>query len=119
MLSTGIDDDRCLMSAQTAMVGFIANDVNDTWNEHLQWRPFPIHTIPQENDHILLGPKSCARYNHAYKMYKKSKDYKALIKGSRSLFQNLEKHSGKEMKSLQSVHHLYETLRIENLQNKT
>ncbi|XP_031634120.1 prostatic acid phosphatase-like [Contarinia nasturtii] len=114
-----IDDERSLMSAETAMAAFSLTDVNNSSSVHLQWQPIPVHTIPQENDYILVGTKSCARYNHAYKMYKKSTEYKALMKKSKTLYQYLEKHSGKEMKNLQSVHNLYDTLRIENLQNKT
>lgn len=107
------------MSASAVVAGIFPPVNDQIWNENLLWRPIPIHTVPKEMDYILSRKKSCPRYNQAWKMYKKSAEYKNLAKRFRSTYQYLEKHSGKEIKNFQSAQILYDTLRIEYLRNKT
>ena len=48
------DFDRTLMSAYSNLAGLFPPNGSEVWNDNLQWQPIPVHTVPQDRDHVSL-----------------------------------------------------------------
>lgn len=78
-----------------------------------------VHTVPATLDHVF-GSKKCPQYNVAYENYlKNSPEVKRIYTEYADLFPYLSKMSGTNITTLTHVYWLYNTLEIENYQNKT
>lgn len=65
----------------------------------------------------LFSP--CPKMNRALKKYSESSEFKEEFGRFKELFEYLEKHSGQKIQSYREVVRLYDTLWIEDRQNKT
>lgn len=113
------DVDRTLMSAASNLAGFFPAEGNQTWNVNLKWQPIPVHTVPEKLDEVLAAKKPCPRYKNEMKKYKKSSEFKALLKKYEYLFDYLTKHTGRKVSSFEDVSRIHDTLFIEHLRNYT
>lgn len=111
------DVDRTLMSAQSNLAGFYPPQSKDVWNDEIPWQPIPIHTIPEKLDMVLAAKKSCPVYEYELKKLYKSEEFKTYDKKIADIYKYLTTHSGKSVKSLQSVQNIYSCLHIEELYN--
>lgn len=85
----------------------------------LLWQPVPIHTQPKEMDHILYGGRPCSRYERAKQKYLQSSNYTTLMAKHKQLFNYLQENSGTQIRLLDDVDILYNTLWIEQLKDKS
>ena len=46
------DADRCLESAALVMAGLYPPQERWNWSKDLNWQPFPIHTVPKNEDGV-------------------------------------------------------------------
>jgi len=48
------DVDRTMMSAYCNLAGLFPPHGSQVWNESLLWQPIPVHTVPEDLDHVSL-----------------------------------------------------------------
>ncbi|XP_055849783.1 prostatic acid phosphatase [Episyrphus balteatus] len=113
------DVDRTLMSALSNLAGLYPPVGNDVWDNSISWQPIPIHTVPENQDNILAGKKSCPAYEYAYSAMKNSPEFQKYDEQYTYLYEYLTKWTGRTVDSLESVQRINNTLFIEGLYNKT
>ena len=89
------------------------------WNESLLWQAIPIHTEPQEIDHLLGNKRPCPKYDQAFEEYGQSNEVLLMLKNNKSLIEYLERHTGANISTIRDVKAIYQTLWVENLKNFT
>ena len=47
------DVNRCLMSAQSVLASLFPPAGAQQWNTSVAWQPVPVHTVPEEFDHVI------------------------------------------------------------------
>ncbi|XP_035741777.1 prostatic acid phosphatase-like isoform X1 [Vespa mandarinia] len=112
------DVDRTLMSAETNLAGLYPPKGNQIWNA-IHWMPIPIHTVPESEDNVLSGKKYCQRYNFELDKVLESPEIKKINQDNKHLYDYLTEKTGMNVTSLKDVNHIYDTLYIEDLYNKT
>lgn len=112
------DVDRTLMSAEANLAGLYPPYGNQKWNK-INWMPIPVHTVPELEDNVLLGRKYCARYEFELKKVLNSPEIREINKKNKHLYNYLMEKTGMKVISLKDIEHLYDTLSIETLYNKT
>ncbi|KAF7406002.1 hypothetical protein HZH68_005371 [Vespula germanica] len=110
--------DRTLMSAEANLAGLYPPKRNQIWNT-INWMPIPVHTIPESEDNVLSGKKYCQRYNFELDKVLKSPEIKKINQENKHLYDYLTEKTGMSVTSLKDVDHIYDTLFIEKLYNKT
>lgn len=113
------DVDRTLMSALANLAGLFQPADDQVWNPALRWQPIPVHTLPEDLDHVLAAKRPCPAFEYALKKYKKTAEYVALQKRFKPLYQYLTEKSGRSVHSFTDVLNLNNTLFIEQLYNRT
>lgn len=113
------DRDRTINSANLVLAGMFPPKGDQIWNEHLNWQPIAVHSIPKPIDRFLHVESGCPRYLKARRDYEVSPEMRALIEPHKELFQYVEKHAGKPVRTIEDMKNVYETLNIERKLNKT
>ncbi|XP_076460399.1 prostatic acid phosphatase-like [Babylonia areolata] len=57
---------RCLMSAYCNLAGLYPPQGEQVWNPKLLWQPIPVHTRPEDEDHVLAIDEKCPLYDQLY-----------------------------------------------------
>lgn len=83
------------------------------------WQAIPIHTVPENMDHILSAKTQCPRYQQAYEEYLESDEIQSILTKHKSLLEYLTAHSGKTINGPCPVLTVYNTLWIEKIHNFT
>lgn len=112
------DCDRTLMSAEANLAGLYPPEGSEIWS-NIKWMPIPIHTAPENEDHVLAAKKYCPRYNTELDKVLSSPEIKKINKNNEKLYAYLTEKSGDKISSLKTLEYLYNTLFIENLYNMT
>lgn len=76
----------------------------------------PIHTIPDNMDHILNYGQPCKLYDISLTEFM-SHEPEQSLKNNQSLIDYLEKHTGQKFRSYDAIRALYDTLWIAQLKN--
>ncbi|XP_055384049.1 prostatic acid phosphatase [Condylostylus longicornis] len=113
------DVDRTLMSALSNLAGLYEPKGNDIWNNNILWQPIPVHTVPEKDDNMLAGKKSCPAYEYAVNQLKNSPEFQKLNKKYSYMYDYLTKYTGKIVDTIEGVEQIYNTFYIEQLYNKT
>ncbi|KAG4071333.1 hypothetical protein HA402_004037 [Bradysia odoriphaga] len=110
---------RTIMSAQACLAGLYRPAEEDKLAEDINWQPIPVHTIPTHLDHVLVTGKKCPRFQRAHVDYLQNTSMmKDVLSEYKQLFAHWSKHSGMNIQSIDAVNLLYNTLCIEQEQNK-
>lgn len=112
------DVDRTLMSAEAQLAGLYPPTGNQIWDK-IKWMPIPVHTVPEDKDHVLAAKKYCPKYNYELGRVLNSPAIKKIDKENKQLYEYLTEKSGSKISSLRTVEQLYYTLFIEDVYNKT
>ncbi|XP_052869625.1 prostatic acid phosphatase [Anopheles cruzii] len=113
------DVDRTLMSAEAHLAGLYPPQGADVWDSAITWQPIPVHTVPEDMDHVLASKKRCPAFEHALKEYRRSEPYQSYNRSLASLYDYLTEHTGQKFNSMTMVQNLYSVLTIEQLNNFT
>ncbi|XP_051173261.1 prostatic acid phosphatase-like [Leptopilina boulardi] len=111
------DVDRTLMSAESNLAGLYPPEGNQVW-DILKWMPIPVHTIPEKQDHILSAKKYCPRYEYELEKVMQSDEMKKIDQENAQIYEYLTMHTGRKINTLEDVNTVYNTLFIEELNNK-
>lgn len=81
---------------------------------------FQVHSIPMPLDYVLWGPDDCPRFFAAFEKYQReSPEVRRIYTDYADKFIYWSKMCGKNLMTINDVTQLYNTLRKENLLNKT
>ncbi|XP_049781921.1 prostatic acid phosphatase-like [Schistocerca cancellata] len=111
------DVDRTLMSAETVLAALYPPEGRQRWRQNLGWQPIPVHTTPEREDELLAGKKTCLRYQDEWQKVMNSEHMKKYNEKYKELYSYLTNHSGREVKNVDDVLYLYDTLHVETLKN--
>lgn len=103
------DLDRTLMSAECAMAALFPPSNGQIWKKDFRWQPVPIHTIPSDEDYLLLNP-NCPRTQNLTEQYLMSHDIKVILEANSQLLQFLETNSKTRVRTVSDVAVFYEAL---------
>ncbi|CAH0561808.1 unnamed protein product [Brassicogethes aeneus] len=109
--------DRCKMSAQLLNAGLFPPIDEQIWNSELLWQPVPIKYIPRNDDNLIVMRKQCKVYDKAYSDMLNLEEVKNLTKTK--IFDDVRKYTGEEIKTLEDMEFIFNTLDIEQVQNLT
>lgn len=79
----------------------------------------PIHTMPEQMDHVLAMKRPCPRYQKAYEEYLQSDEIKSILESNRTMIEYMEKHAGMRFVEIRKIKAFYEALWIEQLKGFT
>lgn len=103
------DADRALMSAECAMAALFPPSNGQIWKSDFRWQPVPIHTIPSNEDYLLLVT-DCPRAENLTEQYLMSYDIKVILEANSGLLQFLETNSKTMVRTVSDVADFYEAL---------
>lgn len=112
--------ERCLMSAQSFLAGFLPPLENRNLLP-IQWQPVAINSFPRDRDYLMAQKKSCPKYDATLKkMYElPPKELKELNERNAALYKSLSKNTGLNITNVQDVELLYNILEIERINGLT
>ena len=114
------DVDRTLMSAMSNLAGLYPPSGYWVWNPDIPWQPIPVHTVPQQWDTLLSNKHAqCPRLTHIREQLQDSQFMKSLYEDNKDLFDYISKHSGWEIKTVEKLDWVYDSLLVEYIYNKT
>uniref|UniRef100_A0AC34QZZ3 Acid phosphatase n=1 Tax=Panagrolaimus sp. JU765 TaxID=591449 RepID=A0AC34QZZ3_9BILA len=118
------DVNRTILSAQSNLAGMFPAgipgvdfpDRNESWPSH--WTPIPVHTVPENEDHVgnILAP--CPRADELTKFIRQSAEYKRTAAESHDFLHYASINAGKEY-DLSNIYELNDINYIETLYNLT
>lgn len=97
------DSDRTLTSALLTLAGLFPPNGSEIWNEHIQWQPIPVHTIPMRLDHVLAARKPCDHLNYIMDKHVNSSEYSKIFEENRPLLDALNAYTGKKLETLHQI----------------
>lgn len=106
--------ERCIMSAQSFMAGFMP-PLENTNPLPIPWQPVAINTLQRDRDTILAQKKPCPRYEQSLQrlMAYPPKDIRDLNERNAALYKTLTLSTGQNISTILDVEQLYNTLEIE------
>ncbi|XP_051885073.1 lysosomal acid phosphatase-like isoform X2 [Pristis pectinata] len=116
------DFDRTLMSAESNLAGLYPPQGRQIFRPGLRWQPIPVHTMPVEQDKLLLYPmKDCPRYTKLIAETEDTDEYIKMVKLNKNFLAMLSNATGvpRDQMSFKYVWLIYDTLLCEQLHNKT
>lgn len=109
------DTSRTIESAESNVAGFFSVDEN---GQQLS-NSIKIERISRREDTMLLAKKPCPKYYEALKKYKRTAEYKELFEIFKITFHQMNKSSGRVIRTIGDAQNFYNALSIENLKNMT
>lgn len=113
------DIDRTLMSAAANLAGMFPPKDDQIWDPSINWQPIPIHTTPEEYDHLISPRRPCAAYDYYFNDMKRSEQIQQLERRYKPLYEFLSNHTGSIIDDPYSLRTLFNTLFIEHLYNRS
>ena len=114
------DVDRTLMSALSSLAGLYPPSEYWKWNSDLAWQPIPVHTLPLRMDILLSNHHNeCPRLDEKKEELKSSSYMKSFYDDNKDLFEYISAHSGWDVKTVEQLEYIYDSLLVESENNKT
>ncbi|XP_050314999.1 prostatic acid phosphatase [Anthonomus grandis grandis] len=113
------DVDRTLMSAESNLAGLFPPVDTDVWLGGFPWQPIPIHSIPETMDAVLAAKKPCQRYDNLMRKLFETPYFRNISHINHDLYAYLSRYSGSTVTNLKQLEYLYNTLKIEVMNNFT
>jgi hypothetical protein len=108
------------MSAESLLAGLFPPGENQIFNSTIPWQPIPVHTIPRDEDKLLLGfSVNCPTYKQLREDDTKTQAYLDLEKENEAFFNDLEVDTGYKEVNLSIIYHIYGVLFVEQTDNLT
>ncbi|XP_055905821.1 lysosomal acid phosphatase [Eupeodes corollae] len=106
--------ERCIMSAQAMLAGFMPPTESTSVLPFL-WQPVPVTSVPRLDDTLIAQKKPCLKYDKMMKeIYSNPPpDLAQLDADNLELYHNLTEFTGKPIKTVLDVEFLYNTLKAE------
>ncbi|GAB0097757.1 lysosomal acid phosphatase [Sergentomyia squamirostris] len=106
--------ERCLMSAQTFMAGFMP-PLESRNPLPIPWQPVAIHAPPRDRDILYAQKQPCPKYDEVLKrLYiNPPADIVEINQKNAELYKRLTKETGQNVSTILDVEFLYNTLEIE------
>ncbi|XP_053670958.1 lysosomal acid phosphatase [Anopheles nili] len=106
--------ERCIMSAQSFIAGFLP-PLENTNPLPIPWQPAAVNVLPRDRDTILAQGQPCPRYEQSKKrlLTYPPKDIRELYEKNAALFRTLSQGTGQNVSTILDVEFLYNTLEIE------
>lgn len=116
------DIDRAIQSAQANLAGLYAPHDDQIWNPALLWQPIPVHSVPAEDDWLVLGT-ACPLYTEAYNSLDTTREFLKIHNYTEPMIDIISKGSGlvisPTLDGLMTVLLFRDTLFVEALYNLT
>ncbi|KAK5638355.1 hypothetical protein RI129_012650 [Pyrocoelia pectoralis] len=106
------DTDRTKVSAQCINAGLWPPNSAQQWGK-LDWIPIPTNSEPLNDDNLLLVRRPCPKYHKELERVKNTTEISRKLKASQALFNDLSKHTGKQIKDFEDVQDIFTTLMSE------
>lgn len=113
------DYDRTINTADVVLAGLFPPKGDQIWNEDLLWQPIGVHSIPFEMDYLIKVDDACPRFVQLRDEYEKSPEIRAILEKHQELFEYVEIHSGKPIRSIIDMRDVWDNLDVEFHRNKT
>lgn len=113
------DWDRTINTANLVLAGLFPPKGNQVWNYNLPWQPIAVHSISKPIDYILYAEDACERWIEAREEYLQSPEMQKIMNDNRELLQYIEEHAGEQVRTIDFLKVVHESLEIENHLNKT
>ncbi|XP_029942979.1 lysosomal acid phosphatase-like [Salarias fasciatus] len=114
------DYDRTLMSAQANLAGLYPPSGHQVFNPDLNWQPIPVHTVPQDQDRLLIFPqKDCPRYSQLMNETKHTEEVQNITAEYQDFIEFVSNKSGQNNTSVENVLTVQDALFCESCHNMT
>lgn len=114
------DKDRTLVSAAANLAGLFPPEKDQIWNNEIpNWLPIPIHTVPEELDHIVAAERPCPRYKKAMDDQFNSAEYLALVDTAKEHMKTIAKYAGYADVDHFKMFFVWDTLNTQQFANLT
>lgn len=108
------------MTASNCAAALFPPKSNQSLNKNRPWKPVSIFSVPLVDEYLFAMFKPCPRFNQIKnEYYQNCQELNAICAKYHRMMRNLSKYSGQPIKTLNDVNLLYNTLFVENDQNKT
>nr|CAH7742757.1 unnamed protein product [Callosobruchus chinensis] len=97
------DKDRTLMSAYANLAGLYPPQDFQVWNEHINWQPIPVHTIPRNIDNVIMEKRPCPLYDTLLKDIIKSDYFNKINDKHADLYKTLSNWTGIDVKDVKDI----------------
>jgi len=106
------DKNRALQSAASDLASLFPPGKNQKWNPKLDWQPMPIHSVPTDDDNLLVVDNPCPKYDQVF-----LNQTKAIIesynKQYQVFFDYVKNNSGLKELDFWSIGNIYDPLYCE------
>lgn len=105
---------RTALSGAYTMAGMFPTQTNDqNMISSVMLQLTRIHSIPQIFNRFYHMEQICPAYDQAYAKLLKSHEFKSILEGNQTLIEYLEVHSGQNVRTIQQIKNLHQTLSLE------
>ncbi|XP_074659287.1 prostatic acid phosphatase-like [Tubulanus polymorphus] len=113
------DVDRTLMSALSDLAGLYPPTGYEVWNKKLPWQPIPVHTIPENDDHLLSSSAYCPRFDELWHDILNSDKIKTEERENKAFYDYVKKNAGVVKEGIANIWKIADILKIERIHNFT
>ncbi|XP_077302099.1 lysosomal acid phosphatase-like [Arctopsyche grandis] len=108
------DFDRTLMSAEANLAGMFPINETEAPIPGLLWQPIPIHTMPQDEDHVLMIAL-CPKFDVEQQKFFDSPFFQKLNEGFQQYYRYVTNHTGRYIDNIVDMSYIYDNLHIEEM----
>jgi len=112
------DVDRTKVTAQCINSGLWPPEADQKWGP-LDWQPIPVHSEPLDTDNLLLVRRPCSQYHLELDRLLKTSEIQQKLQENAQTFEEVSKHTGKQLKNFDDAQDVFSTLMAEETYNLT